>query len=63
MFINDIQSINAYFYQSLENLGTMGVSSRTGVISVIYKKEIKKILQTTDPSHSSLDAIISISKY
>ena len=57
MFINNILS-NVYVYQSLENLGTMGVSSRTGVISAIYKKVIKKILQTTDPPHSSLDAII-----
>ena len=57
MFINNILS-NVYVYQSLENLGTMGVSSRTGVISAIYKKVIKKILQTADPPHSSLDAII-----
>ena len=57
MFINNILS-NVYVYQSLENLGTMGVSSRTGVISAIYKKVIKKILQTTDSPHSSLDAII-----
>ena len=57
MFINNILS-NVYVYQSLENLGTMGVSCRTGVISAIYKKVIKKILQTTDPPHSSLDAII-----
>ena len=38
---------------------TMCVSSRTRVISAIYeKKVIKKILQTAEPSHSSLDAII-----
>ena len=37
-FINNILSNNAYIYQSWENLGTMGVSSRTGVISAIYKK-------------------------
>ena len=30
-------------------LGTMGVTSRTEIISVIYKKVIKTILQTTDP--------------
>ena len=36
-FIN-ILSNNAYVYQSWENLGTLGVSSRTGVISAIYKK-------------------------
>ena len=27
----------------------MGVTSRTGIISVIYKKVIKMILHTTDP--------------
>ena len=59
MFINNILSNILYAYQSWKNLGTVGVSSRTGVISAIYKKKvIKKILQTTDPSHSSLDAII-----
>ena len=58
MFINNIISNNAYVYQSWENLGAMAVSSRTGVISAIYKKVMKKILQTTDPSHSSLDATI-----
>ena len=58
-FINNTLSNNAYIYQSWENLGNMGVSSRTGVISAIYKKKvIKKILQTADPSHSSLDPII-----
>ena len=35
------------------------VSSKSGVISAIYiKKVIKKILQTADPSHSSLDVTI-----
>ena len=58
MFINNILSINVYVYQSWENLGTMGVSSRTRVISAIYKKVVKKILPTADPSHSSLDALI-----
>ena len=33
MFIDNILSNNFYVYQSWENLGT-----RTGVISVIYKK-------------------------
>ena len=31
----NILSNNAYVYQSWENLGTLGVSSRTGVISAI----------------------------
>ena len=58
LFINNILS-NVYVYQSWENFGTIGVSSRTRVISTIYEKRVmKKILQTTDPSHSSLDAII-----
>ena len=52
MFINNILSNILYVYQSWKNLGTIGVSSRTGVIV------IKKILQTTDPSHLSLDAIM-----
>ena len=60
MFINNIQSNNVYVYQSWENLGTIDVSSRTGFISATYKKvkKKKKKLQTTDPSHSSLDEII-----
>ena len=37
-FISNILSNNAYVYQSWENLGTMGVSSRTGAISAINKK-------------------------
>ena len=36
--ISNILSNDAYVYQSWENLGTMGVSSRTGVISATYKK-------------------------
>ena len=44
----------------------MGVTSRTGIISVIYKKLIKTTLQTTDPYtiflkdqlQKTLDAII-----
>ena len=58
MFINNIRSNNVYIYQSWETLGTIGVSLRAGVISVIYKNGDKKILQTTDTSHLSLDAII-----
>ena len=58
LFINNIVS-NVYVYQSWENFDTIGVCSRTRVISAIYEKRVtKKILQTTDPSHSSLDAII-----
>ena len=57
-FINNLSN-NASAYQSWENLGTMDVSSRTEVISTTDKKKvIKKILQTTGPSHSTIDAII-----
>ena len=38
MLINNILS-NVYVYQPWENLGTIGVSSRTGVISVMHKKD------------------------
>ena len=42
MFINNILSNNNYVYQSSKNLGTMGVSSRAGFISVMYKKGDKE---------------------
>ena len=61
MFINNILS-NVYVSQSWENLGTTSVSSRIEVVSVIYKKGVKKILQTTDPFISRCNNI-SISKY
>ena len=43
MFIN-LLSNNNYFYQSWENFGTMGVSSRAGFMSVClsYKKGDKE---------------------
>ena len=41
MFINNILS-NIYVYQYCENLANMGVSSRAGVISAIYKKGDKE---------------------
>ena len=37
MFMNNILSNNVYVHQSREKLGTMGVSCRTGAISLIYK--------------------------
>ena len=59
MFINSILSNILYVYQSWKNLGTISFITRTGVISAIFKKKVmKKILQTTDSSYSSLDAII-----
>ena len=36
MFINTVLSNDDYVYQSWENLGTMGVNSRAGVIYVIF---------------------------
>ena len=43
-----------FSFINLENLGTMSVSSGTGVTPAIYKKVIRKILQATDPSRSSI---------
>ena len=51
-FSNDIAPMLLDLYNSWNKLGIMGTSSKTGVISIIYKKGDKKILQTTDQSHS-----------
>ena len=42
MFINNILSNILYVCQSWKNPGMIGVSSRTGVISAIYKKGDKE---------------------
>ena len=49
MFINNIRSKNVYVYQSWENVGTMGVSTKTGIISVIYKKSEKEDIANYRP--------------
>ena len=54
MFVSNTLSNNVYVYQSWEKLCTMGVSSRTGVISLTYKKGDKDDIQTTD-SPQNLD--------
>ena len=51
MFISNVLSNNNYVYQSWENLGTMGVSSRAGVMSVIYKKADKEERYYTLETH------------
>ena len=51
-FSNELAPILLEVYDSWKQLGIIGISSRTGIISVIYKKKmIRKILQTTGPSH------------
>ena len=49
MFINNIRSNNVYIYESREYFGTIGVSYRTGVIPVMYKKEDKKDIANYGP--------------
>ena len=42
MFTSSILSNNVCFYQSWKELATMGVSSRTGNVSLIYEKGDKE---------------------
>ena len=50
-FSNELAPTLLENYDSWKQLGIIGISSRTGIISIIYKKVIRKILQTTDPFH------------
>ena len=57
LFINNTLS-NAYVYQSWENLASQVLALEQESYLPYIKKVIKKILQTTNPSHSSLEAIL-----
>ena len=48
-FPNQLGPVLLNVYDSYEKLGTFGVTFKTGIISVIYKKGNKTILKTTDP--------------
>ena len=43
-FPNELAPVFLDVYDSWEKLGTMGVTSRTGILSVIYKKGDKKYI-------------------
>ena len=49
MFIQNILSNDVYVYQSWKKLGNMGVSSRKGVISLVYKKDDKEDITNYRP--------------
>ena len=49
---------NAYVYQSWENLASQVLALEQESYLPYIKKVIKKILQTTDPSHSTLEAVL-----
>ena len=50
-FSNEPAPVLLDAYDSWGKLGTIGVTSRTEIISAIYKKVIKKILKTIAPFH------------
>ena len=49
IFSNEPPPIFLGVFHSWDNFDTIGVSSRTEVISAIYKKDDKKTLQIIDP--------------
>ena len=50
-FSNELAPVLSDVYDSWGILGTMGITFRTGIISAIYKKDDKKILQNVNPFH------------
>ena len=49
MFMNNILPNNVYIYQYWEKFGNMGVTSRTGFISLIYEKGNKEDMTNYRP--------------
>ena len=50
-FPNELAPVILDVYDSWGKLGTMGVASRTRIISAIYKKVVTNLLETIDPFH------------
>ena len=48
-FSNELAPVIFDVYDSWGKLGTRGVTSRLWIMSVIYKKVMKKVFRTTDP--------------
>ena len=49
--LNELSPILLDVFESWDKFDTMAISSRTGLMSVIYKKIDKKTLETIDPFH------------
>ena len=48
-FSNELAPVLLYVYDSWGNLGTIGVTSRTGILSVIYEKGDKRGIENYRP--------------
>ena len=48
-FSNELAPVPLDVYDSWRRLGTMGVTSRTGISMIFYKKVIQKYCKTMDP--------------